>query len=310
MNWKLKAHVQNAVASLPIISNRVYFAIQRSVGGLRPGKINPLGRMAAARGIVARAESEGFDVRGKTVLEVGTGRMVDLPVAMWLCGAKRTITVDLNRYLSPVLVAEARDFVRRDPEPVVSLFDRRDDSLFHERLRTFVGTEVADDDLLAAMNIEYLAPADAARLGLSDGSVDLHVSHTVLEHIPADVLGGILTEARRLMRPGGLLIHNIDPGDHFAHDDPSITTINFLQFSDLEWEEWAGNQFMYHNRLRADDYTRIFKEAGVDILKEERTVDSRSKAALENGFPLSAQFAGISLDELATTTVLIVGRFV
>jgi predicted RNA methylase len=53
-------------------------------------------------------------VTGRTVLEVGTGHMVDLPIGMWLCGAERVITVDLNPYLSRELVSEARTFVRRN----------------------------------------------------------------------------------------------------------------------------------------------------------------------------------------------------
>jgi len=309
VKWKVKAGIQNAIAALPFFSNAIYFGVQRSFGGLRPERINPLSRMSAAAEMVAWATSAGVDVTGKTVLEVGTGHMVDLPIGMWLCGAGRIITVDLNPYLSRALVSEARNFVRRNSDQVLQLFAERRNRLFDERLNVLIGHSVPDDDLLAAMNIDYMSPADAAKLPLEAHSVDLHVSHTVLEHIPSDVLLAILAEARRIVRPEGLLVHNIDPSDHFAHDDDTITRINFLQFADSEWKALAGNRFMYHNRLRAPDYVRLFEESGMRILREERSVDERSKAALRSGFLVDARFSGLTDDDLATTTISIMGRF-
>jgi hypothetical protein len=31
------------------------------------------------------------------------------------------------------------------------------------------------------------------------------------------------------------LVHNIDFTDHFSHSDPSISSVNFLQFSESQW---------------------------------------------------------------------------
>jgi len=309
VKWQYKARLQSVIAALPFASNAVYYAVQRSVGGLRKGRINPLSRMGAAAEIVRWAESAGVDIRGKTVLEIGTGRMVDLPTGMWLCGAERIITVDLNRYLSLTLISEGREFLRRHREHVVSIFDRPDDSLFQERLSILLGTGISDKDLLRAMNIEYMSPADASSLPLKPNSVDLHVSYAVMEHIPGDVLSAILAEARRVMRPGALLVHTIDPSDHFSHDDPTISRINFLRFSEPEWKKWAGNKFMYHNRLRASELVRIFNVAGVQILREERLVDEESLAALDRGFPLDPRFADFPRDDLATTTISLMGSF-
>lgn len=309
VSWKFKAKIQNTIAALPFFANAIYFGVQRSVGGLRREKINPLSRMSAAAGMVEWAESAGMDVTGKTVLEVGTGHMVDLPIGMWLCGAARVITVDLNPYLSRSLISEARDFVRQNSDQVIQLFADRKTHLFEERLKLLTGTSVSNDKLLTAMNIDYMSPADAAKLPIEPHSVDLHVSHTVFEHIPHDVLSAILTEAKRILKPDGLLIHNIDPSDHFAHDDSSITRINFLRFSDSEWEQLAGNRFMFHNRLRASDFVRVFEDAGVHVLREERSIDEASKKALDDGFPVHGRFREIGNDELATTTISLMGRF-
>jgi hypothetical protein len=37
---------------------------------------------------------------------VETGRVSLLPVAFWLCGAEKTITVDLNPYMRNELIAD------------------------------------------------------------------------------------------------------------------------------------------------------------------------------------------------------------
>ena len=67
------------------------------------------------------------------------------------------------------------------------------------------------------------------------------------------------------MKDDGITIHFIDLSDHFQHQDKSITSINFLHYSEKEWERIAGNQFAYCNRLRAGDYLALFEEAGFDV---------------------------------------------
>jgi len=310
MNWRWKARVQNAVAALPVFSNPVYFAIQRTVGGLRPGRTNPLDWYKAAIDMVDWAASVGRTVEGQHFLEVGTGRMINVPTGLWLCGAERITTVDLNPYLSPALVAESHRFIQRHENDVLAVFGEKAQSReFQHRLQRLLSCSARLKDLRALMNIDYRSPADATKLPLPDASVDLHISYTVMEHIPPDVIRGILREARRILRPGGLLIHFIDPSDHFSHDDQSITAINFLQFSDSEWDRWAGNQFMYHNRLRSKELLALFENAGVEILRHEEVIDERSRSALDNGFPLGKRFQTTSPDELATTTVNVMGRF-
>jgi len=163
--------------------------------------------------------------------------------------------------------------------------------------------------LLRLTNIEYLARTDAGALPLADKSIDFHLSHAVFEHIPAVEIERILSEARRLLAPDGLLLHVIDPSDHFAHDDTSITAINFLQFDDRAWQRLAGNRFMFHNRLRSCEYLALFARAGVRVVRQAETVDEPSLRALKNGFPLHAQFKHMSPEALAVRSLNIMGTF-
>jgi len=309
MNWQRKARIQNLIAALPL-SNAIYYAMQRSMGSLRAGRANPVEWFGAARRTVEWIRKTGRDVEGMRFLEVGTGRNVNLPTALWLCGAARVTTVDLNPYLSSALVCESNEYVRRHEGEVLRAFGAEAKRpQFQERLAQLMNFKGDLAALLKMMDINYLPRADAAQLPLETESIEAHVSFAVFEHIPAPDLARILTEARRVLRPDGLLVHIIDPPDHFSHDDETITAINFLQFGDDEWEGWAGNQFMYHNRLRAFEYLELFERAGVRLIEQAQTVDEPSLRALENGFPLHRQFQHIAAEQLAVRSLNVLGTF-
>ena len=63
---------------------------------------------------------------------------------------------------------------------------------------------------VCSTKIRYYSPCDAAATGLAPGSVDIHLSYTVFEHIRGPVLVQILNEASRVLSERGALIHHID----------------------------------------------------------------------------------------------------
>ena len=309
MNWQRKARIQKLIAALPL-SNEIYYAVQRHLGSLRKGRANPTEWCQAGRQMIEWLRAAGREVEGMRFLEVGTGRNVNLPTALWLCGAAQVVTVDLNPYLSGALVFESNEYVRRNQDEVVRAFGAEAERpQFQERLAQFVSFRGSLEGLLRLMNVEYLSGADAAQLPLGAHTIDAHVSYAVFEHIPAADLARILREARRVLKEDGLLLHVVDPSDHFSHDDAAITAINFLQFSDGDWEKWAGNRFMYHNRLRACEYLELLGRAGVRVLRRTETLDEPSLRALKNGFPLHPQFQHIRPEELAVRSLNFLGTF-
>jgi hypothetical protein len=163
------------------------------------------------------------------------------------------------------------------------------------------------DDIMAKANVIYWAPSDAAATGLPAGSVDIHLSYTVFEHIPGLVLEAILREATRLLSDTGLALHHIDLSDHFAQDG-QITKINFLQYSQREWDSYANNQFAYHNRLRASQYRAIYEAAGHEVLTWKPMVDQESMTALESGFPIHSTFDGQPAAELCASGLQVISR--
>ena len=174
-------------------------------------------------------------------------------------------------------------------------------AVFDERMDVIDSLKEVPEKFLSEANIQYLAPADAANIGLPDASVDYHISTTVFEHIPGVDIKRILKEAKRILKKDGIAIHFIDLSDHFQHQDKSITSINFLRYSDEEWDKIAGNEFAYCNRLRASDYLTLFKKFGFDVCRYETELDDEARHSFVNGFAVHEKFREYSVDDLSTS---------
>lgn len=306
MNWKLKAALQQAVSLLPSSASfELYYRMQRACGTLR--RVNPIEGFENGVRLLAAAEAVGGCVRGKTVLEVGTGRRLNVPITFWLCGAASTITVDLNRYLKPSLILEDIEFLRHNPAAIDTVFGVRARSdEFRRRLALLLRSDLDVPTLCDLASIRYLAPHDAGRLPLANATVDWHVSNNVLEHVTPNDMHTILVEARRVVRQDGLLLHRVDFSDHFSEVDARITTVNFLRYSERQWRRYAGNRYNYHNRLRIDELESIVHGAGLEIVLQRAEVDPVAMQALESGFRLDARFAEKSKEVNATQSAVIV----
>ena len=307
MNWKKKALLQRMCARLPVGRETIYYGLQRCGGSLREVP-DPWWYLEICVALVTSVQGAGWpSVKGKRVMEVGTGRDVQNPIALFLCGAASIVTYDLHRYLRPSFVtlsirrlASDRERVARILAPVV---DRK---TALERIDKLARCQTLEQ-ILSTASIDYRAPADASVSNLPDGSIDMHVSNNVLEHIPPAMLKKILVEAKRVLKPSGLTVHRLGPSDHYS-DDPSILPINFLRYSNAEWDRLADNQFAYHNRLRASDYREIYAAAGHQIVDWIPTVHPESVEALKAGFPVNERFQGKNFEDLSTVLLQVVSR--
>ena len=57
---------------------------------------------------------------------------------------------------------------------------------------------------------------------------------------------------------------NIDYSDHYSHTDKNISGLNYLSYSEKEWKKY-NNLYLFQNRLRHQDYKKIFKYSGYKI---------------------------------------------
>lgn len=308
MRWKLKAAIQNTISFLPSsASYEVYYWIQRHLGALR--QINPISRLSGAIETWQRITKQGYDPSGKIFFEIGTGRAPLVPLAFWLMGAEKTITVDLNPYLKEELIKESLQFIKTHRGRIEKLFGNFLDEKRFQSLLAFAETDFTLQEFLGLCHITYIAPGDAANTGLPPQSIDFHTSYTVLEHIHPEVLTQIIKEGRRLISDTGLFVHFIDYSDHFAYSDNKISAINFLQYSDKEWDGYARNRYMYTNRLRHDDFLNLFESEGLHILDVEEHTNVWVQSLLKDGtLNINEKFSAKPKEILAVTNAWIVSK--
>lgn len=308
MHWKLKALIQNTVSLFPSsASYSVYYWIQRHFGALR--RTNPISRFTFAIKTCNRICEQGETLSNKIFMEVGTGRAPMVPIAYWLMGAEKTITIDLNPYLKSELVEEDLKYISKNKDEILKLFGSLLIKQRFDKLQQALSKDSCHSvsEILDLCQVDYIAPCDAADTHLSEQSIDFHTSHYVFEHIPLVVLEKILKEGNRIIKNNGLFVHLIDYSDHFSHSDQNISAINFLQYSDNDWNRFAGNRYMYMNRLRHDDFMDLFKSVEHRIIKVQPNTDKRLQELLGNGnLQLNERFKSKPEDILAITYAWII----
>lgn len=302
MNWKTKARIQNIVSLLPSdFSYEMYYQLQRRFGGYRKvDPFNKISRLIAGAEYSKNLQQFGVDFKGKTIFEVGTGRNILMPISFWLMGAEKIYTIDLNPYLKWELVKEGIIAIANNQDKLKSVLG---DMAITDRVEALIKFAKRQDstmkEFLELCRVAYLAPGDASDSKLPDNSIDYHISYTVYEHIPEEVLVAIVKEGNRIIKPCGYFLNTIDFSDHFEQMDKNISRINFLQYTNEEWDKYADNRYMYMNRLRFDDYERIFLQAGHEILSVEKFYNDRSTALLESGtFHLDSRFKNRPMEVL------------
>ncbi len=310
MNWKLKSKIKNAIAILPFSLTyptyywfRHYFIKKR-----QDVQINPVGKISMAAELCKRICKNGGTVSNKIFFEIGTGRDIIMPIGYWLMGAEKIITIDLNHYLRSELVAESLHYLcNNQAKNKIFNLPGIDKERFGRLLELSKKTKISLLSIFDLCQIEYISPGDAANTKLPDASIDFYTSYNVLEHIPLAILEKIILEGNRIIKNKGLFVHRIDYTDHFAHSDNSISLINFLQYSDKEWDRLAGNRFMYMNRLRHDDFVNLFNSSMQHIVDVEQEKNDQMCDILNSKtFKLNERFKDKSKDILAITSSWIV----
>jgi hypothetical protein len=303
MNWKQKAIIQRVCAALPAGNEALYYFLQSYFGSLRQSP-DPMPNLREAVGLASDLAAHNALLAGRRVMEVGTGRRLDMPLAFYLLGAGSVDTVDLHTYLKERIVLNAVRSIVGNRDELASLYSPFTDASAVSKRLDRLATVSSLQDLLGKTGIKYHAPVDATKTNFPPASFDLQFSYTVFEHIPYDVLRGILGECHRILSPTGIACHHIDLSDHFAHDDPSISLVNFLRYSEGEWSAYSDNQFAYHNRLREPDYQRLYREARHEVLTWRTWRDQRGEQELTSGnFPLAEPFREQAVETLATVVV-------
>lgn len=304
MKWTMKAFIQRVLSQTPA-GPEIYYLAQRYAGGLKNFTIHS--KIEQGARLLRCFYELGEKLDDLTTVEVGSGWAPVVPMYYWLHGQRECQTFDTSRLLRPELVQEtAKQFSNYHGDLVHGSID---DALPRQRLEILkdaVRTRATAHEILGLCNIAYHAPQDAADTKLPKNSVDLVYSNTVLEHLSASNLQQVFRECRRILRPGGHMLHLIDLSDHFSHSDKSISTINFLKFSEKAYEKY-NTSFIFQNRFRPVFWRQIFAEHGFEIVYWKAMIDEQAMAHLRS-FPLDQEFRDLTPEEICTSSIEVVAR--
>lgn len=236
---------------------------------------------------------------GDSVLEIGTGWVHFESLVLRLFYDVRATLFDVwdNRQLDALrrYAEDLRDYLLREAD-----IDGTEERRIRETVASIVGAE-SFEELYRTMGFEYVVDERGVLDRLADASFDLVYSNNVLEHVDRATAARLIEGTRRVLRPGGHSLHNIDLSDHLVSlvGIRDMSPKNYLRYSDRTWRRRFENRVQYINRLQRPEWLELFRRAGLEPVAEEVCT-----AALQPD-AVSDRFHGLDAEDLACTRLIV-----
>lgn len=306
MNWRFKGFIQKALGLLPG-GTELHYILQRRYGGLRNFDTECDIKVEDWRLMMGHLNSVGIALPGARLLEMGTGWYPTFPFCLFLGGAARVDTVDLKPHLRTDLTRMCAARLGAHTSVIAdSSGCRESDVAARQRALVVALDRGASIESATDGVVIYRAPCDASNTELKGATLDVVFSNSVLEHVPGPVIEACLVESRRILRSRGVIFHSVNCGDHYAYVDRTIDQLHYLAYSERAWEFW-NNAFLYQNRLRAIDFTRMVEKAGF-ALEVDTSRARPDRLAQLDAITVHPDFAHYSREQLAITSIDFIGR--
>ena len=257
---------QAAAIALKLFSaNRTTRTLYRHLGNsLRGRGITDLGGAYTDRAVwlFGNLRDLGLlDGRSMSALEVGTGWMHFYGIVLALAGVPRVDLYDqwdnrqfarlqrsfanFDRFLGPFQLTEAeRQGALAKLETI-----RRASSL---------------PELYAALGMRYFVEENGDLCALENSAYEVVCSTDVLEHVHLDALDAFVCSLYRVMKPGGVSLHQVGLDDHLTHYDRSASKKQYIQYGDRTWNFRYANSVQYFSRVTFDRLRASFRSAGFE----------------------------------------------
>ena len=235
INWKLKSLLYKIFSQLKL--NKTFYFIQKYVTKRSNVNIKPSVRLW-------KLHSENIkEYQIKTVLEIGAGKSLEQNIffSYFFNNSLEQMVIDIRKMIDFDLVNEASKQIS--------------ELLNVQKLKSVNSY----DDLFNFYNIKYIAPYKTQNLIEEKKVFDLCISTNTLEHFSIKDLRTLFKDLSIVLKKGGYISAVIDYSDHYSHTDRNISELNFLKYSEKQWQNY-NNTYLYQNRLRHDDYVKLLNE--------------------------------------------------
>ncbi len=245
--WWLRIATKLVLTRIPI-GYRLFAAI----GIFRHGRMHDA---SYAMGVFARHfERTGLDASDTEFvgLEFGVGDSIASALLTNAHGASKCYLVDAGKFsvedldtyrsLAKALTEQGRQLASMD------------------NARTF-------DDVLELYNGVYLTDGLRSLQTIPTESVDFIWSNAVLEHVRRAEFEPVMTELRRILKPGGVVSHRVDLKDHLGG------ALNNHCVSTNLWEkDWFARSGFYTNRISYSQMLDLFERCGfaIEVVQVDR----------------------------------------
>ena len=238
------------------------------------------------------------------ILEISAGWNAINALIFSLLGAKEVIATDYVRHVRLREMIKVLKAARKEASRIAAIRNSPADTVYQE-IDRLLETH-AEDQLFSAARIKYLAPADATRLGLPDGELDMVYSFGVLAHFPEEQLEPLAKETRRVLKPHGLVAHSMGLQDPYTRYRGGEMT-NFLRYSDRTWK-FISSGMLYNNRWRASQHTQLYTKLGAKIILADRKFRPEDLPRVKE-MQLAKRFEGLSPEDLSTHAYQLICQF-
>jgi len=235
INWKLKSLLYKILSHLKL--NKTLYFIQKYVTRSSNVDINPSIKLW-------KLHSENIkEHQIKSMLEIGAGKSLEQNIffSYFFNNSLKQTVIDIKKMIDFDLVNEASIQISK----LLNVQKLKSVSSF--------------DDLFNFYNIKYISPCTTQNLIEEKKVFDLCVSTNTLEHFSIKDLRMLFKDLGIVLKKNGYISAIIDYSDHYSHTDRNISELNFLRYSEKQWQNY-NNTYLYQNRLRHDDYVKLLNE--------------------------------------------------
>jgi hypothetical protein len=192
-------------------------------------------------------------LRGKRILELGSGDNVGLALRLIAAGASRVVCVD-------------KFYSQRNADQQLAIYKSLRESLaesqrerFDEAITLDSGIKLDEEKLRTVHGLELESAAD--QLLVDEGKFDLIISRAVIEEIYAP--DTIFEATDKLLANDGLVLHKIDLSDYGIFSGAGMHPLTFLTISESVYRLMASDAGI-PNRKRVSYYRGKLSELGYD----------------------------------------------